>query len=76
MSGHTREDRIRNKCIREKVGVVPIVEKIVESHLRWFWHVWRRPVKVPVRSIVVSIGWHGRLWWKPWRTEIIHIFIQ
>ena len=27
MSGHTRQDRIRNKFIREKVRVVPVVEK-------------------------------------------------
>ena len=34
MSGHTRQYRIRNKCIREKVGVNPIEEKMVESYLR------------------------------------------
>ena len=39
MSWHTRQDRIRNKCIREKVGVPPIVEKMVEFCLRWFGHV-------------------------------------
>ena len=27
MSGHTRQDRIRNKCTKNKVGVVPIVKK-------------------------------------------------
>ncbi|KAK7282177.1 hypothetical protein RIF29_10772 [Crotalaria pallida] len=26
MSGHTRQDRIRNEYIREKVGVTPIVK--------------------------------------------------
>ena len=36
MSEHIRLDRIRNECIREKVGITLIVEKIVESCLRWF----------------------------------------
>ncbi|KAK7258655.1 hypothetical protein RIF29_24237 [Crotalaria pallida] len=51
MSGHTRQDRIRNEYIREKVGVAPIVEKMVEYRLRWFGHVWRRPVEAPVRRV-------------------------
>ena len=25
---HTRRDKIKNECIREKVGVAPILEKI------------------------------------------------
>nr|ABD32695.2 RNA-binding region RNP-1 (RNA recognition motif); Calcium-binding EF-hand [Medicago truncatula] len=45
MSGKTRHDRIRNDTIRERVGVAPIVEKLVENRLRWFGHVERRPVK-------------------------------
>ena len=51
MSGHTRKDRIRNDCIREKVGVAPIVEKLVETRLRWFGHVQRRPLEAPVRRV-------------------------
>ena len=35
MSGKTRRDRIRNDTIRERVGVAPIVEKMVENRLRW-----------------------------------------
>ena len=31
--GHTKQDRLWNECIREKVGIASIVEKIVESHL-------------------------------------------
>jgi hypothetical protein len=42
MSGKTRQDRIRNDNIRERVGVAPIVE-MVENRLRWFGHVERRP---------------------------------
>ena len=34
INGHTKQDRIRNKCIREKVGVASIVEKTVESRIR------------------------------------------
>ncbi|KAF1862554.1 hypothetical protein Lal_00014093 [Lupinus albus] len=36
----------------EKVGVAPIVENMGESRLRWFGHVWRRPVEVLVRKSV------------------------
>ncbi|KAF1880112.1 hypothetical protein Lal_00022241 [Lupinus albus] len=38
-------------CMTEKVGVAPIVEKMVESHLRWFGHVWRRPVEALVKRV-------------------------
>nr|KYP34423.1 Retrovirus-related Pol polyprotein LINE-1 [Cajanus cajan] len=51
MCGHTIKDRIRNECIRESVGVALIVEKLVESRLRWFGHVWRRPADAPVRRV-------------------------
>ena len=38
MCGKTRQDKIRNEAIRERVGVVPIVEKMVEIRLMlWFW---------------------------------------
>ena len=51
MSGKTRHDRIRNDTIRERVGVAPIVEKLVENRLRWFGHVERRPVDAVVRRV-------------------------
>ena len=51
MCGHTRVDRISNECIRKKIGVAPIEEKIREARLRWFGHVRRRPLDAPVRSI-------------------------
>ena len=50
MNGHTKQCKIRNGCIREKVRVASIVEKIVESRHRWFGHVNRRPVEAPIRS--------------------------
>ncbi|KAG4927557.1 hypothetical protein JHK85_054105 [Glycine max] len=33
MCGKTRQDKIRNEAIRERVGVAPIVEKMVENRL-------------------------------------------
>ena len=37
--------------IRERVGVAPIVEKLVENRLRWFGHLERRPVDAVVRRV-------------------------
>jgi len=51
MSGKTRHDKIGNDTIRERVGVAPIVEKLVENRLRWFGHVERRPVDAVVRIV-------------------------
>ena len=34
ISGHTRQTKIRNKFIREKVNIVLMVENMIESHLR------------------------------------------
>ena len=51
MIRHTRHDRIRNECIKERVRVTPIVEKKVESHLRWFGQVWSRLVEALRRRV-------------------------
>ncbi|KAL5188110.1 hypothetical protein HKD37_05G013655 [Glycine soja] len=51
MCGKTRQDKIRNEAIRERVRVAPIVEKMVENRLRWFGHVERRPVDSVVRRV-------------------------
>ncbi|KAL5141766.1 Metal tolerance protein 6 [Glycine soja] len=51
MCGKTRQDKIRNEAIRERVGVAPIVEKMVENRLKWFGHVERRPVDSVVRRV-------------------------
>lgn len=37
MIGHTRPERIRSDIIKEKVGVVPIVENMAESHMCVVW---------------------------------------
>jgi hypothetical protein len=52
--GHTRMDRVRNDDIRDRLGVAPIEEKLVQHRLRWFDHVQRRPSKAPVRCGVLS----------------------
>ena len=48
MSGKTRQDRIRNDIIRERVGVAPIAAKLVENRLRLFRHAERRPIDTVV----------------------------
>ncbi|QHO56154.1 TIR-NBS-LRR type disease resistance protein [Arachis hypogaea] len=51
MSSHTRLGKIRNEDIMKRVGVAPIVKKMVESRLRWFVHVKRRSTEHPVRRV-------------------------
>uniref|UniRef100_A0A8I6YD54 Reverse transcriptase domain-containing protein n=1 Tax=Hordeum vulgare subsp. vulgare TaxID=112509 RepID=A0A8I6YD54_HORVV len=48
--GHTRKDRVRNDDIRERLGVAPIEEKLVQHRLIWFGHIQRRPSEAPVHS--------------------------
>jgi hypothetical protein len=52
--GHTKKDRIRNDDIRDKLGVAPIQEKLVEHRLRWFGHIQRRLPEASVRSGILS----------------------
>ncbi|XP_070046656.1 uncharacterized protein LOC142169634 [Nicotiana tabacum] len=49
MCGHTRKDKIRNKVIRDKVGVASVEDKLRELRLRWFGHVRRREIDAMVR---------------------------
>jgi hypothetical protein len=51
--GNTRRDRIRNDDIRERLGVTPVEENLVQHRLRWFGHIQRRPTEAPVRSGVI-----------------------
>jgi hypothetical protein len=51
---NTRKDRIRNDDIRDKFGVTPIQEKLVQHRLRLFGHIQRRPSEAPVRSGILS----------------------
>ena len=52
--GHTRMDRVRNDDIRDRLGVAPIEEKLVQHRLRWFDHIQRRPPEAPVYRGVLS----------------------
>jgi hypothetical protein len=47
-------DRVRNDDIRDRLGVAPIEEKLVQHRLRWFGHVQRRPSEAPVHCGVLS----------------------
>ncbi|KAL7248052.1 hypothetical protein ACSBR2_002871 [Camellia fascicularis] len=63
MCGKTRQDRIRNGCIRKWVGVVPIEDKLRENRLRWFGHIQRRPTEAVVKrcdTITVDGSVRGR----------------
>jgi hypothetical protein len=40
---HTRRNQVQNDDIRDRLGVTPIEEKLVQYQLRWFEHVQRRP---------------------------------
>ena len=51
--GHTRRDRVRND-IRDRLGVAPIEEKLVQHRLRWFGHVQRRPPEALVHSGILG----------------------
>ena len=47
-------DRVQNDDIRDRLGVAPIEEKLVQHQLRWFGHVQRRPPEILVRSEILS----------------------
>jgi hypothetical protein len=50
---NTRRDRVQNDDIRERLGVAPVDEKLVQHRLRWFGHIQRRPAEASVRSGVI-----------------------
>ena len=58
-----KNDRVKNCVISDLAKVAPIEEKMSESRLRWFGHVKRRSMAVPVRRcelIDLSGGKRGR----------------
>jgi hypothetical protein len=50
---HIRRDRIRNDDIREKLGVTPVEEKLVQYRLRWFGHKQRMPAEASIHNGVI-----------------------
>lgn len=40
--------------IRDRIGVAPIKEKLVQHRLRWFRHIQRRPPKALVNSGILK----------------------
>lgn len=49
MNGDKRNDRIKNKCIHNKLEVVHTEHKVREDLLGWFGHVEQWPVGVTVK---------------------------
>jgi hypothetical protein len=41
--GHTRRDCVRKDDIRERLGMTPAEEKLMQHHLRWFVHPTETP---------------------------------
>jgi hypothetical protein len=52
MSGVSREDRIRNEYVRDRIGVASIEDKMRENRLRWFGHVMRQEETKAVRVVM------------------------
>jgi hypothetical protein len=50
---NTRRDRIQNDDIRERLGVAPVEEKLMQHRLGLFGDIQRRPAEAPVRSGVI-----------------------
>jgi hypothetical protein len=51
--GHTRRDRVWNNDMRERLGVTPVEEKLVQHRLRWFEHIQRRSTEAPIHSGII-----------------------
>ncbi|XP_026428569.1 uncharacterized protein LOC113324463 [Papaver somniferum] len=47
--GHARRDKIRNDCVRGKLGVAPMKDILSQHRLRWLRHIQRRSPDAPVR---------------------------
>ena len=54
LDASNEQDRVRNDDIRDRLGVAPIEEKLVQHQLRWFGHVQRRPPEAPVCTGILS----------------------
>ncbi|KAG2588989.1 hypothetical protein PVAP13_5NG391443, partial [Panicum virgatum] len=45
---------LRNDDIRDRLGIAPIEEKLIQHRLRWFGHVQRRSPEPPVHSGILK----------------------
>jgi hypothetical protein len=52
--GHIKRDRVRNNDIRERLGVTPVEEKLMQHRLRWFEHMQRRLAEAPIHNGVIG----------------------
>jgi (2Fe-2S) ferredoxin len=69
IEGKTRRDRIRNKIIRETVGVQPIQEYVERSQFRWYGHINRMDDNRIVKR-VCEAGKRPRETWKEGLKEV------
>jgi hypothetical protein len=51
--GNTRRYRLRNDDIRERLGVTPVEEKLVQHRLKWFRHIQWSPAEALVHTGVI-----------------------
>ena len=55
--GLTRKDKIRNEIIRSKLGIRPIMDKVMERRLRWYGHVLRmKPPSVALSAMYLQVA--------------------
>jgi hypothetical protein len=50
---NTRKDRVQNDDIRERLGVAPVEEKLVQHRLRWFGHIQHWPAEASIYNGVI-----------------------
>ena len=51
MCGVTRRDRLKNEYVRASVNVDSIVDKLAQSRLRWFGHLYRKDETDVVKKV-------------------------
>jgi hypothetical protein len=51
--GYTRRDRVRNDDIRERLGLAPVEEKLMQHRLRWFRHIQHRLADAPICNGII-----------------------
>jgi hypothetical protein len=76
---HTRTYQVKNDDMRERLGVAPVEEKLIQHRLRWFGHIQQRPAETPIRNGVIRWTsnkkrgrWRPNLTWK----ESVKIYLN